>query len=248
MSLRKVLFLGAMFAVFLAKTAFADELSLSAGAFAVQSEYKGCDARVLPMPIINYEGEHFFIRNTEAGAYLWKNDNQKISIGINLLTQYFRSSKSDDPAMKQLENRNIIALATLGYELNSAYGSLYLSASGDITGTSDGFLASASYAYPLNWGNLTVIPRAGAIFASSDFNDYYYGVSHGEAARSGLPFYSPDSSITPFAGVRANYALTNHWSLFASWNITFLGTEVKDSPMVDRNTQHIFGGGITYTF
>ena len=35
------------------KNVAAQQLSLSAGVFSVQSEYKGSDARVLPMPIIN---------------------------------------------------------------------------------------------------------------------------------------------------------------------------------------------------
>lgn len=228
--------------------ALADTLSLSAGAFAVQSEYKGSDARVLPMPVINYEGEHVFLKNTEAGIWLWNDGMQKFSVGVTLLPRYFRASKSDDPAMKQLDNRNILVLGTLGYELDTAYGRLNLSASGDITGTSDGFLVGASYAYPLHFGPLSLIPNAGVIFASEHFNDYYYGITRGESIRSGLPTYSPDSSLTPFVGVHADYALSDHWSLFATWKMTFLDDEIQDSPMVDRDTQHIFGGGITYTF
>ncbi|WP_346666089.1 MipA/OmpV family protein [uncultured Mailhella sp.] len=230
------------------KPVMADTFSISAGAFAVQSEYKGSDARVLPTPIIDYEGTRFYLKNTEAGVFLWNDGMQKVSLGVNLLPQYFRSSKSDDYAMKQLDNRNITVLATLRYNLTTDFGSLNLSASGDITGTTDGFMASASYAYPIHWGGLSVVPLAGVMFSSSDFNDYYYGISHSEARRSGFNYYSPDSSITPFVGVKAIYAFTDHWSVFASWNMTFLDDEIKDSPMVDRDTQHIFGGGITYTF
>lgn len=247
MRLRITVLLAAAF-LLIGQPALAQRLSLSAGVFSVQSEYKGADARVLPMPVVNYDGDVFFIKNTEAGLWLWNSETQRISVGVTLLPQYFRASKSDDSAMKKLDNRNIIVLGTLGYELNTDFGSLRLSASGDITGTSDGFLASASYAYPVNLGALTVIPTGGLLFSSSDFNDYYYGISHGESARSGLACYSPDASVTPFLGISADYALSSHWSLFASWKITFLGDEIKDSPMVDRSTQHIFGGGVTYTF
>ena len=230
------------------KDALAGNLSLSAGVFSVQSEYKGSDARVLPMPVVNYEGERFLIKNTEAGVWLWNDGTQKVSLGVTLLPQYFRSSKSDDHAMKQLDNRNILVLGTLGYELHTLFGSLRLNASGDITGTSDGFLLSAAYSYPVQFGDLTLIPNGGILCSSSEFNDYYYGISRGESLRSGLAEYSPDASVTPFLGVSANYALTSHWNLFASWKITFLGEEIKDSPMVDRDIQHIFGGGLTYTF
>lgn len=228
--------------------AFADELSLSVGAFATQSEYKGADTRVLPMPVIQYEGNRFFLKNAEAGVYVWSDERQRLSAGLTLLPLYLRTGKCDNQAMKQLDNRNIIVLGTLGYELETEYGRLRLTASGDVTGTSDGFLASAVYAYPLRRGALTLTPNAGVIFASSDFNDYYYGVSHAEAARSGFSHYDPEASFTPFLGVAANYRLSDHWSLFATWKITFLSDEVKDSPMVDRDTQHIFGGGITYSF
>ena len=182
----------------LGKPALAQRLSLSAGVFSVQSEYRGSDARVLPMPVVHYEGDRFFLKNTEAGVWLWNDGVQKISLGATLLPQYFRASKSDDPAMKRLDNRNIIVLGTLGYELNTSFGSLRAKASGDITGTSDGFLASIDYAYPLNAGPLTVIPTGGVLFSSANFNDYYYGISRGESVRSGLSRYSPDASATPF--------------------------------------------------
>lgn len=244
----RTLLLMAAAVLLLGKPALAQRVSLSAGVFSVQSEYRGSDARVLPMPVVHYEGDRFFLKNTEAGVWLWNDGVQKISLGATLLPQYFRASKSDDPAMKRLDNRNIIVLGTLGYELNTSFGSLRAKASGDITGTSDGFLASIDYAYPLNAGPLTVIPTGGVLFSSANFNDYYYGISRGESVRSGLSRYSPDASATPFLGVSADYALSDHWSLFASWKITFLGKEIKDSPMVDRSTQHIFGGGLTYSF
>ena len=244
----RVLFLLTAAMLLTAGQAAARQLSLSVGVYSVQSEYKGSDARVLPMPVVQYEDEHFFIKNTEAGVWLWNDGTQKLSLGATLLPCYFRSSKSDDPAMKKLDNRNIIVLGTLGYELNTTVGSFRLSASGDVAGTSDGFLASASYAYPFRSGRLTVVPSGGLLFASSDFNDYYYGVSRGESARSGLAEYSPGASVTPFVGLSAGFDLSSHWSLFASWKVTFPGDEIKDSPMVDRSSQHIFGGGVTYTF
>lgn len=247
MYLRIFIFLAAVL-LLPVKNAAAQQLSLSAGVFSVQSEYRGSDARVLPMPVVRYEGERFFIRNTEAGVWLWNDGTQKFSIGATLLPQYFRSSKSDDQAMKQLDNRNIIVLGTLGYELNTDFGSLKLCASGDITGTSDGFLLNAAYIYPITFGALTIMPNGGLLYSSSNFNEYYYGISHGEARRSGLAAYSPDGSLTPFVGVSANYAVTSHWSLFASWKVIFLSNEIKDSPMVDRSAQNILGGGLTYTF
>ncbi len=245
----RILFLLTAALLLTAGQACAQQLSLSAGIFSVQSEYRGSDARVLPMPVIQYEGDRFFIQNTEAGFRLWNDGTQKLSVGATLLPQYFRSGKSDDAAMKQLDNRNVIVMGTLSYELNTTtFGSLRLSASGDITGTSDGFLAGVSYAYPVRTGRLTIVPSGGLLFASANFNDYYYGVSRGESLHSGLAAYSPDSSLTPFLGVGATLDLSEHWRLFASWKVTFLDDEIKDSPMVDRSTQHIFGGGVTYMF
>ena len=42
--------------------------------------------------------------------------------------------------------------------------------------------------------------------------------------------------------------MTEHWSLYASWTAMFLSDEIRNSPMVDRDVQNIFGGGITYRF
>ena len=150
--------------------------------------------------------------------------------------------------MKQLDNRNISVLGTLGYELDTEWGDLRLRASGDVTGTSDGFLADASYSYTLRAGDFSLTPGAGVLWMSADYTDYYYGISRSESARSGLRYYSPDSGFSPYLKVAAGWALTENWSLYASWTAMFLSDEIKDSPMVDRDVQNIFGGGITYRF
>lgn len=243
---RAVLALGMVLAF--GQSALGGDLSLSLGVFATPSEYRGMDTKVLPMPLLRYEGERLFVNGYTAGAYLWKDERQRLFVGASLLPQYFRSSKSDDWAMKQLDNRNISVLATLGYGIDTEWGSLSLRASGDVTGTSDGFLADVSYSYTLRAGDFSLTPGAGVLWTSSDHNDYYYGISRSESSRSGLRRYSPDSGFSPYLRVAAGWDMTEHWSLYASWTAMFLSDEIRNSPMVDRDVQNIFGGGITYRF
>ena len=69
------------------QNAFEGDLSLSAGAYATSTAYKGMDTKVLPMPLVRYEGERFFVEGLTAGVYLWKDEMQKVSAGVSLLPQ-----------------------------------------------------------------------------------------------------------------------------------------------------------------
>ena len=66
---RAVLALGMVLAF--GQSALGGDLSLSLGVFATPSEYRGMDTKVLPMPLVRYEGERLFVNGYTAGAYLW---------------------------------------------------------------------------------------------------------------------------------------------------------------------------------
>lgn len=224
------------------------KVSLGLGVGVGTSEYRDMDARVLPIPLINYEGSRFYARGLGAGLYLFKNQNHAISLDLNYLPHYFDASKSDNWSMKQLSDRKSSLMAGASYRFSSQYGIASLGAACDILGKSDGVLVNASYAYPIHFDRLVLTPHLGVVWASSDYNDYYYGVSRGESLRSGLTAYNADSGFSPYAGLSANFSLTEQWGLFLNAGSSYLSSEVRDSPMVSRDFKHSLGAGVVYNF
>lgn len=88
----------------------------------------------------------------------------------------------------------------------------------------------------------------GVTWSSSNFNDYYYGISAAESARSGLKEYEADSSVTHYARMVFDYSFNDHLSIWLEGSVRHLGSEVKDSPMVEDSVRLGFGGGVNWRF
>ena len=84
---------------------------------------------------------------------------------------------------------------------------------------------------------LGITPMIGVTWSSSNFNDYYYGISAAESARSGLEEYEADSSVTPYARMVFDYSFNDHLSIWLEGSVRHLGSEVKDSPMVEDSVR-----------
>ncbi len=244
----KKTFLAAAAAMLSIGSAQASDYALGAGLHLNFSEYKGVDAEVIPAPIMNVETEHFYIHGLEAGGYLVKTPQHTVMLGISYMPLEFDAGDSDNHAMKQLDDRDASAFANLSYSFTSQYLIFSAKISGDILGESNGILADASIAKRFQVQRLGIMPVIGATWASSNFNDYYYGISAAESKRSGLEAYEADSSVTPYARVVFDYSFNDHLSLWLEGSARWLGSEVKDSPMVEDDVRLGFGGGINWRF
>ena len=90
--------------------------------------------------------------------------------------------------------------------------------------------------------------RFGFYWNDRKFNHYYYGVSTGEAGRSGLRKYTPGESVTPYAEISVNDTLTEHWDIYGGARYTLLPDDVKKSPVTEKDSLLSFWTGIAYTF
>ena len=61
---------------------------------------------MIPAPILNIETTHFYVHGLEAGAYLFKNEQHRVMLGISYMPLEFDASDSDDNRMKQLDDRD----------------------------------------------------------------------------------------------------------------------------------------------
>lgn len=66
------------------------------------------------MPVIDYEGDDFYFRTLTAGYYLWKDQENQLSIMGYYTPWGYRPGDSDDDRMKRLDKRRGTLMAGSG--------------------------------------------------------------------------------------------------------------------------------------
>ncbi|MDW6004592.1 MipA/OmpV family protein [Vibrio mangrovi] len=225
-------------------------LSLGLGASYATSTYKNYDESTLPIPVINYDSDVFFIHSLTAGAYLYQDQYNVLQAAVSYYAQEFDPSDANDSQMKLLDKRSSTAMGGISYTFRSPLGNFTTSVAGDILDeTSGGMLASAQYDYPIPFTQkLVVVPATGLKYTNSKLNQHYYGITARESALSGLAEYTPGSAVTPYFGLTLKYNVSDRLGAFVSSRYQILPTEIKDSPMVDSNHTIQTTAGISYQF
>lgn len=226
----------------------AAEFSLGAGVAASTSPYKSQDASLSAAPLVTYDSDRLYLRGTEAGVYIWKNEQHAIGAGVEYSWMNYDPDDSDDAGMKKLDKRRSTLMAGLSYSYTGAWGMIRAGLARDILGKSDGYVAEASYRLPIVREKLTVLPGAGVSWKSGKEADYYFGVSRGESARSGIKRYEAGAAVLPFVSVEAKYTITERWSAVAALKAELLTGSIKDSPMVGRSATVSGAIGAQFTF
>lgn len=93
-------------------------------------------------------------------------------------------------------------MAGLSYAHFTQYGYLRTTTAGDTTDNSNGIVWDMARLYRYTNGGLTVTPGIGVQWNSENQNEYYYGVSRKESARSGLRGYNPNRQLEPHRAER----------------------------------------------
>lgn len=231
-----------------ANTAMAESLSLGAAALWSESPYKSVDDRTYPFPLVNYQDENVFIHGLEAGYYLYNGAQDQFSIIANTTGQFFSPKRAHNRGMKDLDKRNLTLMMGGEWTHVAEWGTIRTALTGNVLDDSNGLVWDTNYHYPLQFGNLSVIPGVGVTWQSANQTDYYYGVSTKESRRTGISRYNADDSWSPYLDLSAAYQLTRDWKVIAGARYTQFDNEIKHSSMVDKSHQTTVWTGISYQF
>lgn len=205
------------------------------------------DDQVSVLPSLFYDNGQVYARGSQFGGYI-------IDDGANELSGYLQPAGSTfdpgdaDGALRQLDKRKASVMAGVSYLRTTPIGGFRGQLATDVTGRSEGTIAKLTYLAKLTPGKWTIYPSAGLEWVDSDYNEYYYGISSKESAKSGINTYSPDSSISPYISVNGMYAINQDWDLFLGQSISYLADEQYDSPMVDDRMDYRTTVGMLYKF
>jgi outer membrane protein len=227
---------------------YAGEWSVGAGVLAEQLPYRDYNMQFMPLPIVTFEGEQFYINGQGAGIHIVNTDTQRLNFAINYSPLSYNPKDSDDPAMKMLEKRRATAMAGVSYQHHANWGTLSGEVATDILGYSDGMIVDIGYQYSLQFGKLQLVPGMGLQWQNRAFNDYYFGVSKAESQRSALPEYKAKSGVSSYLSLASYYSVNDNWQLLLIGHYEQMSDAVKNSPMVERDYNVMVATGVLYQF
>lgn len=223
-------------------------LSVGVNVLAVNSAYDMEDStEVRVLPGVFYDNNRIYARGAQAGAYI-------INDGTNQLSAYAQLAGSEfDPddangALQGLDKRKVSAAAGITYLRRTPIGGFRGQYAADILDRSGGNTARLTYLAKITKNKLTVYPSIGFEYHDADYNEYYYGVSDKESAKTGVDAYTSNSSLNPYINISANYDFNERWAGFANQSVSYLSDEQYDSPMVDSRTEATTTLGLLYKF
>jgi outer membrane protein len=120
-----------------------------------------------------------------------------------------------------------------------------------ITHTENGWLGLVQFDYRTVIVTRRVLLAVGpeVEFASSQYNQTYFGVSGVQSLDSGLPVFTPGAGLKDY-GVHGNltYVCTEHILVRTFVDVKEIAGNLTDSPIVQRSTETIVGLGVVYHF
>lgn len=223
------------------------ELSVGVNVLYAKSAYDLDDDDVRVLPGVFYDNNIIYARGAQAGAYI-------VNDGTNQLAAYAQLAGSEfDPddangALQGLDERKASAAAGLSYLRRTPVGGFRIQAATDVLDRSGGTTARLTYLARITKDKLTVYPSVGFEYHDDDYNQYYYGVSSEESARTGVEAYKSNSSLNPYINISANYDINERFAGFFNQSLSYLPAEQYDSPMVDSHTDATTTLGLLYKF
>jgi outer membrane protein len=217
--------------------------ALGVGAIVQTSPYAGESMRVQPVPLISYEGEHFFFRGITAGWQFFENETFELAAiaqfrfdGFEIKELGRRELAANGLDSRLLDDRDDSLDAGISASWSGSAGELELELLADVTGKSKGQEFSLQYGYPLDLGRTLITPNIGVTYLSKDMANYYYGTLDSEVAR-GVIDYKPDAVTIPHVGVNVMRFFGNNWTFLAFLEYSALPNKITDSPLLERDTK-----------
>lgn len=220
--------------------------SLGLGSSASVSPYKEYDAEWSVFPIVNYEGDHAYVRELAAGVKLVNRDPVEFSVFAAYDDTKFKPSLSSDKKLRRLDARGGGGLAGADARLFTPLGMLHADCAVAPFGRSGGLRGTVGCMQSFEFGPLELIPTFGARWSDAKRNRRRYGVSRKEARKSGLRAYRPGADVSPYLGLTIDHSITDKLEFLLGGEVEFLGGAAANSPLTGGRRVYTVVAGFVY--
>ena len=215
-----------------------NDYALGASVSVSQTPYAGTDNSVFAYPYLTsfrhaaFTDDWLLIRDENLGVrYVTQSDWE---FGVIGRIQTLGIGGNENPNLSGLDERNwaIEAGPLVGWR-----GSLlqaHLRSYWEVPNRHSGTTSELELSLPMEFSRGFVVPALTFKYLSSDYSNYYFGVSDREVT-STRSAYQPGAAVNTQIGLYLGYELTPRWLLKASSSLELLDSSISRSPIVGRD-------------
>lgn len=223
------------------------QITIGGGVLLTESPFNGEGTLANPIPIISAQFGPAYIDGLEAGLTF-----EPLGGPVSPFASAFVAARMT-PAR---DRQDFTADAGVRVGVRGVIGELSGEVRRDITGEFKGTEYQVRYAYPINLGDLTIIPSAQVNWLDKETANHMYGVTAEQRAKAiskGREVILPVAPITEKAmnlggGLTATYALGGGLTLIGVLKGTYLDKAIYKSPAIDQEWESTAVIGLTYSF
>ncbi|MBQ4863637.1 MipA/OmpV family protein [Pseudoalteromonas sp. MMG013] len=197
------------------------------------------------IPIVGLQYGNFSLLGPRASYKFFANQTLEISAIANL--RFDGYEEADGDIFKGMDDRDMSFDAGIEAEIDMQFGEFGVEFTHDISSTHKGYELSASYGVPFMLNNGRIMPYIGANYQSDDLVDYYFGVMQNETI-STRQFYQPGATTSFEIGVNSTWMFNKKHMIKADISYLSYGSDIKDSPLIDKSGSAQILVGYAYVF
>lgn len=228
-----------------------DKLAIGFGATGASKLYKQKDNNFLVFPDLDVKYGRLYAKGIELGVYLYESDMMAFSLFVDPMGGISLDGGDMKSGYKNIEDRDTMVMGGGKLEFKKLPGDVKVTVSykGGEEGQQGDFVLLRKF--PVT-PKFSITPSINASMFSSDYTDYYFGVSKKEVNRSSEDkldkTYNGDTAYAYGAKLDFEYMFTETVSMIASAGVVQFSSEIEDSPIVEDAT--VFYGSLEakYTF
>ena len=221
------------------------ERSLGLGVASLPRPYVGAKNSVLPIPLVDITYKKLYVQGIQAGY--WFVDNKKWDFGVRTGIVFESLDPDDSPYLTGMEERKPSIQGGLVFGWKPGKFRLTTAANTDLLNRSNGQQVSVDFSrmWQFHGRAVGVMPSIGLVWQSSNFVDYYYGVTP-EEAQPGRPPFGGHSAINFRSSVLAYLFVSHRIRFIALVDVQRLDNEIIESPIVEGRRSILGLFGVTY--
>ncbi|OUY06404.1 hypothetical protein CAP51_13370 [Acinetobacter populi] len=221
-------------------------LALGVGGVVVQKVYQDMDTDNVFFPVVNYDNKWINVSVPKLDVKLYTNESLSLRARARYSGDGYESK--DSPYLMGMDERKSSIWLGGALEWKTDIANVSAELLSDASGNSKGSRAKVLVDRRFAMGQFGLTPRLGVEFFDKKYVDYYYGVKSTEVTANRAA-YKGDSGSSVEVGMRMDYVISPHHSVFLDAGATLFDKSITDSPIVDDGTsQYVIGLGYLYRF
>lgn len=211
---------------------------------ATQSIYRGEGLRFDYLPVNLFFGERAYVHADRIGLKWDLDETLRLDM---FLAHRYEGTPLDGipPVLAGMAVREPGTDLGFGYRARTRWGTAFGEVLRNVDGASRGSEFRLGLRQERAYGRLRYWPQATLAWRDAKLNNYYYGVSPGEATAA-RPAYDAAGGLNLEFAVYAAYPLGAHWKALAGVSLTRWAGGVRRSPIVESGLQPAVSFGLLY--